>query len=57
MLQTVGYSTNKKRVVRDCVQLKCVYRVELEESQCKCVESLHSDGILVLLRTMLRIVG
>ena len=31
--------------VCNCVQHNnCVVRVELDESQCKCVESVHSNG-------------
>ena len=49
MLQAAGYST--KKVAHNCVQLKCVYRVEREENQCKCVKYLH-NGRLFLLRTI-----
>ena len=46
MSQTVGYSKQQQqqKIARNCVQHnKCVFRVELDESQSKCVESLHSD--------------
>ena len=53
-----AFNDNNKKIARNCLQhYKCVFRVELDESQCKCVEPLHSDRILFLLRTMLRIVG
>ena len=45
MLQTVGYSTTT--IKRSRLHNKCVFRVELDESQCKCVESLHSDRIYI----------
>ena len=35
----------------------CVFRVELDESQCKCVESVHSNGKFCVCLSILRIVG
>ena len=35
----------------------CVFRVELDESQCKYVESVHSNGKFCVRLSMLRIVG
>ena len=39
------FQQQKKKIARNCVQHNnCVFRVELDESQCKCVESVHSNG-------------
>ena len=35
----------------------CVFRVKLDESQCKCVESVYSNGKFCVRLSMLRIVG
>ena len=53
-LQTV--ETKKKSRVIAYVH-SCVFRVELDESQCKYVESVHSNGKFCVRLSMLRIVG
>ena len=37
-------SRNKKKSRVIAYVHSCVFRVELDESQCKCVESVHSNG-------------
>ena len=50
-------SRNKKKSRVIAYVHSCVFRVELDESQCKCVESVHSDGKFCVRLSMLRIVG
>ena len=47
----------KKKIARNCIQhYECVFRVELDKSQCKCVEFVHSNGEFCVRLSMLRIV-